>query len=191
MYAAPSKAEKPFQLLPSGTPAELIAEKDGFVNIRLVNGKTGWVEKQFLEESKPAKVRLLALQSKYRQLQGQIDFTEKKLTEVEALLVSKGKEDKPHEPDATKEVLQAGLEKALEEMSGLREELEKQKLLEKVLRENVGSERALVEREVETSSNTSWFTLFLVLIFGAGAGVFLGAVLQDRKQLKRHGGFRL
>lgn len=50
MYAEPNNSEQPTQLLPSGTPVELIGEAKGFVKVQLVGGETGWVEKRFLSE---------------------------------------------------------------------------------------------------------------------------------------------
>jgi len=183
MYAAPSNSEEHLQLLPSGTPVELMTEKDGFVKIKLVDGKSGWVEKRFLSEDKPAEVRLLMLQGKYRQVQKELDLAEKKLVEAEALVL-KTKAKSVELLNLAKEARQAGLEKALKEIPGLREELTQQKPLEKALRES-GSGKG------GSSSGMGWLALFLMLILGAAVGAFAGMFIQDRKQLERHGGFRI
>jgi len=183
MYATPSNSEEPLQLLPSGTPVELMAEKNGFVKVKLVNGKSGWVEKRFLSEDKPAEVRLLVLQGKYRQVQKKLDLVEKKLVEAEATVL-KTTAKSLDLLDATKEVRQAGHEKESKEMSGLREELAQQKLLEKELRGRASGKG-------DGSSGMGWLALFLMLILGVAGGVFAGMFIQDKKQLKRHGGFRI
>jgi len=183
MYAAPSNSEEPLQLLPSGTPVELMAEKNGFVKVKLVNGKSGWVEKRFLSEDKPAEVRLLVLQGKYRQVQKELDLVEKKLVEAEATVL-KTTAKSLDLLDATKEVRQAGHEKESKEMSGLLEELVEQKLLEKELRGRASGKEG-------GSPGMGWLALFLMLILGAAGGVFAGMFIQDKKQLKRHGGFRI
>jgi SH3 domain protein len=73
MYSKADGSGNPIQLLTSGTPIELLEEVNGYVKVKLVDGKEGWVEKSFVSNEKPANARLLALQSKHRQLQEQLD----------------------------------------------------------------------------------------------------------------------
>jgi len=183
MYAEPSNTGSLLKSLPSGTPVDLIVEKGKFVKIRLLDGKVGWVEKHFLSEDKPAKVRLLELQSKYRQLHGKLDVAETKLAEIEAQELKK-KSESLHQGETTEELLQAELEKASKEVTALRKELEKPKGLENKSQEKI-------DEKNEYSSGVGWFVFFLMFILSAVGGVFLGLFIQDRKQMKRHGGFRL
>ncbi|ORU90077.1 MAG: hypothetical protein A6F71_03700 [Cycloclasticus sp. symbiont of Poecilosclerida sp. M] len=64
---------EPLPLLSSGTPVEMLEENNGYVQIQMVDGKKGWVEKHFLTDDKPANSRLLSLQSKHRRLQEELD----------------------------------------------------------------------------------------------------------------------
>lgn len=190
MYAKPSSAEQPVQLLPSGTPVELIGEQDGFVKVELVDGKVGWVEKRFLSEDKPAKVRLLALQSKYRQLQGKLDIAEKKLEGfgkapsqvVEAVVNS-------DELSESVRVLKARLVEVKNEVSQLQKEQVQQELVEAGLRKKLGRQEMFVEGGA--SPGISWFIIPLMLVIAAAVGVIMGIRIQDKRQLKRHGGFRI
>lgn len=183
MYAKPTIVEQPVQLLPSGTPVELMGEQDGFVKVQLVDGKTGWVEKRFLSEEKPAKVRLLSLQSKYRQLQEKLDRAEENLTDL----------NKPEEQVAIIEQesdqkvngeLQVALAKAEDEIQQLKQQAERRVVAE-------GSNGKAIQAESEGYSSLSWVSFLLLLVIVVLAGVYLGMRIQDRRQLKRHGGFRV
>jgi len=178
MYDAPSSEQSPIKLLPSGTPIELIGEKNGFINVQLVDGKTGWVEKRFLSDDKPAKVRLLALQSKYRKLQAKLDLTEERLLES-----NKAKEPQVALPPA-----------ALAESSkSQQQDLVSAESTEEALPE-VQAEISLPEKALIEDGEGSYMTVFLVLlslILFLVLGVVIGVWLQDQRQLKRHGGFRI
>jgi len=189
MYAKPSSTEQSLKQLPSGTPVELIVEKGDFVQIRLVNGETGWVKKKFLSEDKPAEVRLLMLQGKYRQVQKKLDLAEKKLVEMEAFVL-KAKAKSLDLLNATKIGFQDGIEKALRNIISLRDRLSQQKVLEKgdvepaarASKDPVGEESILLSRV--------WSISFLMLVAGTIVGIFWGVFLQKRKHLKRYGEFK-
>jgi SH3 domain protein len=194
MYAEPSRGEQPIQLLPSGTPVELLGEQDGFVQVQLVDGKTGWVEKRFLSEDKPARVRLLALQSKYRQLQGTLDAAEKQLLTVEQpKSVKKRNPDESQVTRQSEQTLMANLDQANAVIKKLKDEA---KLLTKrhtVELEEVSSlelER-VSEPVVNSEAGTSWVAIIIMLIIGVAGGIYAGMGIQERRQLKKHGGFRI
>ncbi|MBV1875751.1 MAG: TIGR04211 family SH3 domain-containing protein [Cycloclasticus sp.] len=182
MYAKPTSAEQPVQLLPSGTPVELMGEQDGFVKVQLVDGKTGWVEKRFLSEEKPAKVRLLSLQSKYRQLQEKLDRAEEKLTDLnkptkQAAIVGQENQQKANGE------LQAALAKAEDEIQQLKQHAD-----QTVVENSKGKTTQAVGVEYSASI---WVSFLLLLVIAVLAGVYLGMKIQDTRQLKRHGGFRI
>jgi len=183
MYAKPTSAEQPVQLLPSGTPVELMGEVKGFVKVQLVDGKTGWVEKRFLSDQKPAKVRLLSLQSKYRQLQEKLDRAEEELTNlnqpVEQVAIT-GEEDQKK----VNGELQAALDEAEDEIQQLKEHAEQRVVAE-------GSKEKFTAVESKGYSISIWMSLLLLLVIAVFAGVYLGVKIQDARQLKRHGGFRI
>jgi len=182
MYAAPNKAEQPIQLLPSGTPVELMGEQKDFVKVQLVDGKTGWVEKRFLSEEKPAKVRLLALQSKYRQLQGKLDEAEKSLAELG--LPAKLSTPKSDEQQATVE-LQNALLIADNEVLQLKEQISQ------LIKVPVSVDESKAMQIVAKEDGTSWLLLSVLFAFTVMAGAYLGMRIQDERQLKKHGGFRI
>jgi len=63
VYEKPETDTKPLQVLPSGTPVELLKTEGNFTQVRLPNRSEGWVESHFISEEKPAQVMLLELQA--------------------------------------------------------------------------------------------------------------------------------
>ncbi len=174
MYETASSQQQPIKLLPSGTPIELLGEKEGFIKVQLVDGMVGWVEKRFLSDDKPAKVRLLALQSKYRQLQTKLDLAE------ESLLESK-KVDKPSTQLPASEFLEPPEQPHLVNAEP--------KVLQPLLAESSSPEQEHID-DSESSYGVVLLALFSLSLFLV-LGVFIGIRLQDQRQLKRHGGFRI
>ncbi|PHR50704.1 TIGR04211 family SH3 domain-containing protein [Cycloclasticus sp.] len=183
MYAEPNNSEQPTQLLPSGTPVELIGEAKGFVKVQLVGGETGWVEKRFLSEEKPAKVRLLSLQSKYRQLQEKLDRAEATLTKLNQPTEEVVPNEQKNDQRITEE-LQEALAKAEKTIQQLQQENEQRPLVA-----NVTKTVPPTDNEPVSFSFTGLSLLLLVL--SMLIGVYLGIKFQDARQLKRHGGFRI
>lgn len=68
MYAEPGAEGAPLNLLSSGTPLEVLQRRDGFVEVRLANDQTGWVEAAYVTEEKPAKAMLLETQARLRHM---------------------------------------------------------------------------------------------------------------------------
>ncbi|MEW4983577.1 MAG: TIGR04211 family SH3 domain-containing protein [Cycloclasticus sp.] len=185
MYAAPNKTEQPIQLLPSGTPVELIGEQKDFVKVQLVDGKTGWVEKRFLSEEKPAKVRLLALQSKYRQLQGKLDEAEKRMTALDQPVELPKVNREEQQPNVE---LQDALLKANNEVLQLKEQMNQ---LEEVKVGVDGLVEPKIAKTVGEEGVASLLIVSLLFVIAVMAGVYAGMRIQDKRQLKKHGGFRI
>ncbi len=72
VYAEPEAGGSPLQVLPSGTPVELLETRGDFARIRLPDRSEGWVEHRFLSEEKPAQVMLLELQATAGELRRQL-----------------------------------------------------------------------------------------------------------------------
>ena len=168
LYASANNQQQPIQLLPSGTPVELLANKGGFVKVQLVDGKTGWVEKRFLSEDTPAKVRLLALQGKYRQLKAQLDLAEERLADS-----TKAMPDSKVETKVASDQLAEPLPSAEAEITVL------------------PKQRAEEGAGKENSTSYSIVLLAVLFLLCSGLSFFFGLRLQDQRQLKRHGGFRI
>lgn len=192
MYAEPSIENAPIQLLPSGTPVELKTEKDGFVKVQLVDGKEGWVEKRFLSDDKPANVRLLALQSKYRQQQSTLDAYEKELVILKKADTASEKIDKTQANTAIKK-MKAELIASKNELALLNA---KNKELASEIEKLQGEMFLAVPNAVEEKTGSSdarmsiWLWLLLVSI-GIAGGRYWGVRVQDERQRKKHGGFRV
>jgi len=182
MYVKPNNTEQPIELLPSGTPIELIGEARGFVKVQLVDGKTGWVEKRFISEQKPAKVRLLSLQSKYRQLQEKLDRAEEELAGLKqsAQAVIAGEEDKEN-PEAK---LQAELAKAKDDIQQLQQQIKPSTAVEV-------STQKVSKKGAKDSDGLIWLVFLFALLVVALVSVYVGMKIQETRYLKRHGGFRL
>jgi SH3 domain protein len=181
MYAKPSNEGQPLQLLPSGVPVELKGEQGAFVKVELVDGKVGWVEKRFLSDEKPANVRLLALQSKYRQLQNKLDLIE-----------ADGKKDADAAPIKKSE---QSLALALAEAKTTIQQLKDKQLVEKAQLDVAPVSQEVQNKKIEekesSSSIYSWLFSFVLLVIGLFVGIKTGMLIQDKKQMKRHGGFRI
>ena len=180
LYAQPNSLKEPTQLLPSGTPLELISEKNGFVKVQLVDGQEGWVEKRFLSSDKPAKVRLLELQSKYRQLQGKLDGAEQALTS----LSQAQKPVSTIEPEAAQR-----LETVALELAKARDKIQQ---LERLLNQHDALAPAKQSNnDEEAPSLLVWATKLLVLVLTLLGALLIGMRVEAARQLRRHGGFRL
>ncbi|MGB0237506.1 MAG: TIGR04211 family SH3 domain-containing protein [Cycloclasticus sp.] len=173
MYVKPNNTQQPIELLPSGTPIELIGEAKGFAKVQLVDGKTGWVEKRFISEQKPAKVRLLSLQSKYRQLQEKLDRAEAAL----AGLKQPAKTVAAEEKEKAEAKLQVERAKA-------REETQPSTAVEV-------STQKVSKKGAKDGDWLIWVVFLFALLVVALASVYFGMKIQETRYLKRHGGFRL
>ena len=180
MYVKPNNTQQPIELLPSGTPIELIGEARGFVKVQLVDGKTGWVEKRFISEQKPAKVRLLSLQSKYRQLQEKLDRAEAAL----AGLKQPAKTVAAEEKEKAEAKLQAERAKAREETWQLQQQIKPSTAVEV-------STQKVSKKGAKDSDGLIWLVFLFALLVVALVSVYVGMKIQETCYLKRHGGFRL
>ena len=189
MYAEPSVENAPIQLLPSGTPVELNAEKDDFVKVQLVDGMEGWVEKRFLSDDKPANVRLLALQSKYRQQQSKLDDYEKELVVLKKAKAAPVNLDKG---EANSELTKAEAELAASKKEQALLKVENRELSSEI--ERMQGEKLVpnaVEEPDASSVGESFIWAWLLVPIGIAGGRFWEMRVQDGRQRKKHGGFRV
>ena len=169
MYSSADLNSDPIKLLPSGTPLEVLTEEKGFVKIQLVDGKEGWVEKRFLSANKPAKVRLLVLQGKYKELQAEFDEANKELDKLKTNPVV----------DVEKERFIA-MQQELSELKKKPQQLEIGQIDE---------EKSADQPNVSAGLSSIWL-LVLPLVF-MPLGLYAGILLQDKRQRAKHGGFRV
>lgn len=162
VYETPKASANPLQVLPSGTPVELLKTEGGFSKIRLPDRKEGWVESRYLSEEKPAQVMLLELQATMGALRH-------KLQQVEAAL----EQSKKGSPD------QAATEKKLAEAENR---------VNKLTQSLYESESKLADRQ-SLLALPLWLlpTAGLLLLLGFISGV----IFRNYRLRKRLGGLRL
>jgi hypothetical protein len=146
--------------------------------VQLVDGKTGWVDKRFLSNDKPAKVRLLMLQSKYRQLQEKLDTVNKELETVGQLA------------NARKPAQMGPFEKPSKTIVRLKNQAIQIRLQPAAKLEQVGKGAELTRSADEPRVATSWLYLIFLLAVGGAVGVYVGLKIQERRQLNERGGVR-
>lgn len=84
LYDKPDSSTKPIKVLPSGTPLEILEQKDTFSRVRLGDGMEGWVKSVYISKEKPARAMLLELQAKLGTLQNKLQQAEKELKTAQA-----------------------------------------------------------------------------------------------------------
>jgi SH3 domain protein len=202
MYASPDTSSELIKLLPSGTPLDILSEKNGLVKVKLVDGKEGWVEKRFLSEDKPAKSRLLVLQSKYKQMQRDFDDTKRELISLQAANAT-AKDSSGNSAIEKKYVMAQSellnLKKQLQAMQeknssadGVELVHKEEKIEIKALKKQLKSMSGLQREPIDGSPSgfSGWRFVVLVAVV-LPLGIAVGAWLQDVRQRKKHGGFRI
>jgi hypothetical protein len=86
LYDAPDAAATPERLLETGTPLEVLEQEERFIRVRLSDGSTGWVERRYVTDEKPSRVRLLELQAETGALKHRLAEAERALAAARARL---------------------------------------------------------------------------------------------------------
>jgi len=84
IYEKPETSAAPLELLPSGTPVELLKTEGAFTQVRLPSRSEGWVESHFISDEKPAQVMLLELQAVAGELRRKLQQAETALEQSKA-----------------------------------------------------------------------------------------------------------
>ncbi|HEC16814.1 MAG TPA: TIGR04211 family SH3 domain-containing protein [Sedimenticola sp.] len=82
LYENPDPDETPVQVLPSGTPLEILEARGDFSRVRLTDRTEGWVETLLITEEKPAQVMLLELQATAGELRARLQQAEAELEQA-------------------------------------------------------------------------------------------------------------
>ncbi len=203
LYPEPKAEGTPLQLLPSGTPLEVLQRKDGFAEVRLADDKTGWVESGYVTKEKPAKAMLLETQAKLRQMG----------MELAALREQGGDPDAapprpPSQPPSSREAeLQRALSKAEARVSEVEALLVDQQqvsdarqqliALNAQVREALGllaDSQGMSLQAAGPEPAQDFFNRYQTWIIGLSAlllGFAVGIAFIDRRIRKRYGGFRI
>jgi SH3 domain protein len=122
-YTAPDNTQEPAKVLPSGTPVEILENAGDMVRVRLGEGREGWMETGYLTDEKPARVMLLELQAKNRNLQQMLKSAEE---EVKTLRGAEAPDAAPQPTNTAEDSkLRQELQQALEKSDQLQAELDK------------------------------------------------------------------
>jgi SH3 domain protein len=188
-----AKAEgTPLQLLSSGTPLDVLKRKNGFSEVRLADGKTGWVESTYVTEEKPAKAMLLETQARLRQMG----------LEMARLREAAGSEaesstdlDQDLDANAQQRIAELEAELAAQRPDGSLERLEQVNAsVRRALEVLAQSQGLVVPADAPTAPSAQGFERYVLALVGLGAalvGFLAGVLFIDYRIRKRYGGFRL
>ena len=95
LYAEPESGDTPERLLETGTPLEVLEQEERFIRVRLPDGSTGWVERRYVTDGKPSRVRLLELQAQTGLLKRRLADAERAAAAARARLEQKSRTAAP------------------------------------------------------------------------------------------------
>jgi SH3 domain protein len=186
LYAKPDLEGEPVAVLTSGTPLEVLEHKDEAVQVRAPDGSSGWMEAGYVTEDKPATQALLEASAERKRLEEALEASRKELEQLR-----QGSLDDKLDEDETATASSTDMARRLATLEALNKQL--QSRLD-------GVRAALEGRAVSPDSDTdeslpftgippTWFLALAVATLVLG---FIGGLLWvDRRQRRRHGGFRL
>lgn len=200
LYPAASAEGTPLQLLPSGTPLEVLERDKGFAKVRLSDDTVGWVEADYVTDEKPAKAMLLETQAKLRQMG----------LELAALRAAAGEEAAPLPaalpPSAREAELQQALARAEQRVAELEGRIVEQsadadaqrrlsalQTRVRAVLDDLAAAEGLVVQPAEPppadflARHQVWVIGIAALVLGIGIGI----VLIDYRIRRRYGGFRI
>lgn len=200
LYPEAAAEGTPLQLLPSGTPLEVLERDKGFAKVRLSDDTQGWVEAEYVTEEKPAKAMLLETQAKLRQMG----------LELAALRAAAGDEaaalPAPLPPSAREAELQQALARAEERVAELEGRIVDQSAnadaqqrlaalqdrVRGVLDELAAAEGLVVQAaEPPPEDFVARYQVWIIGIAALVLGIGIGIVLIDYRIRRRYGGFRI
>ena len=219
MYAQPSPEGSPLKLLSSGTPIEVLQQKDGYTQVRLADETEGWVASSYVTEEKPAKAMLLETQARLRQMGIELAaLREEQAASEQQAAQDTGPSDRETElseslrrAEARVAELEAKMGDSLSEaearVSGLAQQLADRQAAEP-RRQELHALQARVDRAVSLLVGPQESTIGRIMqlehenpliryrywIIGGVAllfGFIAGAAFIDYRFRRRHGGFRL
>jgi hypothetical protein len=171
--AAPDPAAAAEATLPTGTPVEVLEQRDGMARIHAADGTEGWVDSAFLMGEQPARLRLLTTEDRLQKAREEIDRLRE---DNERLQTRDGPSPPAGDGDARLQVENAALRARIERAAA-------------VLRgEESPGAAAPGGTGPAVIPTLAWLGLALGSLL---AGFLLGTRWMDRRQRRRLGGFRL
>lgn len=88
VYDQPSPESSLLKALPTGTPLEVLGQKNGYTQIRTPDGLSGWIENSYIIEHKPAQLVVLELTDKQKQTETALKDTRKQMLDLQERLAA-------------------------------------------------------------------------------------------------------
>lgn len=171
--AEPDPAAAAEATLPTGTPVEVLEQRDGMARIHAADGTEGWVDSAFLMGEQPARLRLLTTEDRLQKAREEIDRLRE---ENERLQARDGPSPPAGDGDARLQVENAALRARIERATAV------------LHGEEMPAAAAPGETGPAVITPLAWLGLALGALL---AGFLLGTRWMDRRQRRRLGGFRL
>lgn len=184
--------------LTSNTPVVILEERNGFYNVELQTGETGWVDKKFIIFEAPKAVLLAQARQRNATLENRI---QRQTDEINALKEKLTAQQAAHTGQL--DPLQASLKKTLDENKTIQQELtearekydtliEQSKNIQEIVTENkhLQTENKTLSAELKTlkGENRNLFKTAMIKWFLAGVGVLLlGWIIGQGVSSKRRG----
>ncbi|WP_022669176.1 TIGR04211 family SH3 domain-containing protein [Desulfospira joergensenii] len=193
----PSKSFAVKKALQSNTPLEVLEEKDGYLNVRLTSGETGWVEKQYVVYDPPKTIIIekltqqnQALEKELEALQAELENDKRRLSEQAETSEEKTASMKSALEEARKKVeslegevksLQEKYDTLLAQSGDVQQIVKKSELL---TRENkqLAKDIALLENQTSHQFRTGMIKWFLSGVGVLLLGWILGNSVSSRKK---------
>ncbi len=111
------------QVVPTGSPIEVLAMETDFAQVRTSDGITGWVDASYVTEEKPARLRLSELEGAVAERTQALAAAETRIETLEAELQNARAENRKHE-DEERDALENKLNEHAQDVKALSSELE-------------------------------------------------------------------
>ncbi len=178
----PGIAHKVIDSLESGTKVEVIKQEGGWSQVRLAEGKVGWILSRYLTDTPPTRLQLARMKEAHENLKAQVQRLKQENEELSAQ--NQGLSEQLSQKDAQL----AALRESYSELETNCAEYQKDKnmydtsqLKVKQYKSRMESLRAEVD-QLRQNTDYYWF------LGGAGvllAGIILGTIFGRRRQPKR------
>ena len=198
VYPTPKVEGQPLQLLSSGEPLEVVGRQEGFVEVRLAGGQTGWVASDYVTDEKPARAMRLETQARLRQMGLELAKLRGEPTAVEGAAgqnpVATGGDQRALARAEQKIVeLQSALA-AQPQASDAQERLDRLNARVREALDSLAATQDLTLQPKGVAPPASFLERYQTLIIGVAAlvlGFVSGVAFIDYRIRKRYGGFRL
>jgi hypothetical protein len=177
VYATASASDDRIAELATGDKVEVETREQGFTQVRLADGREGWIETKFLSDDPPAAARLATLQSELQKLRAAAERDAQ--TSAQAAGDAKRVAELQKALDAARSELAARAKPAAASPAGRRDVAADDELPI----EPIGADLAY--------RRTAWIWGTVAALAALGIGFLLGWRLLDRKVRARYGGLRI